>query len=150
MTKRRPGPPVPYGAGPYLEQLGLDLLSRADGKSHMWLVPQGWMKNFMGVVHGGILATVADTTAAQAVLSLFRSSPPRDPGADQQHVMLVTTELHTSFLAPVTSSAIEAFGEVIHTGRSLVRARASLYAAESGRRILEAVGCFMLLSSEPD
>lgn len=135
MTKPKP-PTRPYRAGPFLTHLGVELVMRAEGKAHVWLDVQDWMRNLTGFVHGGILATLADVTAGHAVISTFT-----DPKQT-----LVTTELHTTFLAPSRRGAIEGFGEVIHQGRSLVRARATLRAADSGAPLVEALASFMLLS----
>jgi uncharacterized protein (TIGR00369 family) len=139
MPKEKP-PTTPYRAGPFLTHLGVDLISRADGRAHLWLDVQDWMRNLAGFVHGGILSTMADVTAGHAVISTFRN----------RHQNLVTTELHTSFLAPVRKGAIEGFGEVFHEGRTLVRARATLKSADGGAPLVEAVACFMILPSLKD
>jgi uncharacterized protein (TIGR00369 family) len=126
---------IPYTAGPFLEYLGVNLVSRADGRAHIWVDVQDWMKNRAGFVHGGILATLADVAAAQATISTF---------ADRDQ-SLVTTDMHVTFLEPVNRGAIEGFGEVLHRGRSLVRVRARLRTAGRGRDLLEALATFMLL-----
>lgn len=126
---------IPYRAGPFLTQLGVKLVSRADGRAHIWLEVEDWMKSLSGFVHGGILATAADVVAAHAIISTLGSPAPT----------LVTTELHTSFLEPVSRGAIQGFGEIVHRGRSLVRVRATLRSVERERGILEALATFMLL-----
>lgn len=62
---------IPYRGDAFLKHLGVELVSRADGRAHVWLDVQDWMKNLGGVVHGGILVSLADVAAAHATISTF-------------------------------------------------------------------------------
>lgn len=126
---------IPHASGPFVTELGVELVSRGEGRAHIWVDLQDWMRNARGFVHGGVLSTLADVAAGHAALSKVESSG--------QTVM--TVELHTSFLAPIRHGAIEGFGEIIHEGRSLLRVRATLRASERNTALVDAVACFMIL-----
>jgi uncharacterized protein (TIGR00369 family) len=62
-----------------------------------------------GVVHGGILATLADTVAAVAAFSTLA------PGSQ-----IATIEMKINFLEPVVQGVLRAEGRVLRTGRNFV------------------------------
>jgi uncharacterized protein (TIGR00369 family) len=73
-------------------------------------------KQIHGVVHGGILAALADTTAAIAAYT----SVPR--GTE-----IVTVELKINFLEPVPGGRIKADGRVLRAGRNFVVAECEIF-----------------------
>jgi len=60
-------------------------------------------------LHGGILATIVDTTSAMALRTTFE---------DPENAGLTTTNLDVSYLRPATGD-LEATGEVVRAGRSM-------------------------------
>lgn len=62
-----------------------------------------------GPLHGGIIATIVDTTSAMALRTTFE-----DPAAAQ----LTTTNLDVSYLRPATGDLV-ATGEVVRAGTSM-------------------------------
>lgn len=86
--------------------------------------------------HGGLLMTLADTTACAAVLSLTGS----------QQVM-TTTDMNIRFLAPCNSAAV-ARARVIKFGRTIVPVHVDLY-DDQGRHIALAQVTYMRLERMP-
>lgn len=83
--------------------------------------------------HGGLLMTVADTTACWAILTRA--------GADAR---LTTTDMNIRFLAPCLSD-LTAKARLIKFGRTLCPVEVNLFDAE-GRHVAVAQVTYMLLS----
>ena len=91
------------------ELLGFDVESVHDGRAIFRLDVRPKHTQIHGVVHGGILAALADTTAAIAAYTAV----PR--GAE-----LATLELKINYLEPVPGGRIKADARVLRTGRNFV------------------------------
>jgi len=89
--------------------LGLVLESLERGQVAFTMRVQARHKQMHGVVHGGVLATLADTVAAIAAYTTV----PRD-------TQIATVELTINFLEPVPDGRIKAVGRVLRTGRNFV------------------------------
>ena len=104
------------GFAPHLlpAHLGVEPISCGDGKARMRLPFRPQHLQNLGVVQGGIIATLADMTMAWAVLSLVHPRPAP------------TVDLTVSYLRPVTEQDIECEAVVLRAGRSVAYARADV------------------------
>ena len=75
-----------------------------------------------GYVHGGILGTIGDTAAGYAAYTLM----PRDAS-------VLTVEYKMNIMAPGDGEFLIARGAVIRAGRTLVVARADVFAVKAGQ-----------------
>src|SRR6266446_8957759 len=91
------------------ELLGFDVESVHDGRAIFRLDVRPRHKQIHGVVHGGILAALADTTAAIAAYTTV----PR--GTE-----IATVELTINYLEPVPGGRIKADARVLRAGRNFV------------------------------
>src|SRR5208337_1671487 len=91
------------------ELLGFDVESVHDGRAIFRLDVRPKHKQIHGVVHGGILAALADTTAAIAAYTMI----PR--GTE-----LATLELNINYLEPVPGGRVKADARVLRSGRNFV------------------------------
>ncbi|CAM5784701.1 MULTISPECIES: PaaI family thioesterase [Brevibacillus] len=89
--------------------------------------------NSLGVVHGGILATLIDS----AMGSLINRSLPPDQYA-------VTTELKTNYLRPGKGEKLRAEASFIHRGQTLVVMDGRVY-DERDRLLAHGTGTFIVL-----
>jgi uncharacterized protein (TIGR00369 family) len=89
----------------------------------------------LGFLHGGVVATILDTTATFALIHAT--------GTDWN-----TVDLRVDFVRPAPSGPLEARGSAVQIGRRLGRAKADLYAAGSDRLLASATGTFV--RAEPD
>ena len=89
------------------ELLGFDVESVHDGRATFRLDVHPRHKQIHGVVHGGILAALADTTAAIAAYTAV----PRG-------VELATLELKINYLEPVPGGTVKADAKVLRAGRN--------------------------------
>jgi uncharacterized protein (TIGR00369 family) len=112
------------------ELLGFDVESVHDGRAIFGLDVRPRHKQIHGVVHGGILAALADTTAAIAAYTLV----PRG-------VELATLELKINYLEPVPGGRVKADAHVLRAGRNFIVAECEIY-NESGSLAAKALLTF--------
>jgi uncharacterized protein (TIGR00369 family) len=122
---------------PIATLLGFELVEVADGRAVFAVEPGDQHYNPIGVVHGGLAATLIDSATGCAV----HTTLPAGTG-------YTTTDVQVRFVRPITrdSGRIECVGEVVHRGRTLATAEARLTA---GDRLL-AHGTASLLILPPD
>ena len=91
------------------ELLGFDVESVHDGRAIFRMDVRPKHKQIHGVVHGGILAALADTAAAIAAYTVI----PRG-------MELATLELKINYLEPVPGGRVKADARVLRSGRNFI------------------------------
>jgi uncharacterized protein (TIGR00369 family) len=99
-----------------ITHLGFDVEKVEKGRAVFLLDVRAHHKQIHGVVHGGILAALADTTAAIAAYSVV----PR--GTE-----IATIELKINYLEPVPGGRIKADACVLRAGRNFVVAECEIW-----------------------
>jgi uncharacterized protein (TIGR00369 family) len=89
--------------------LGFEVESVAEGRAVLRMNAEARHKQIHGVVHGGILAAMADTAGAIAAYSVVPH------GAE-----LATIELKINYLEPVPGGQVKAVAHVLRRGRNFV------------------------------
>jgi acyl-CoA thioesterase len=112
------------------ELLGFDVESVHDGRAIFGMDVRPRHKQIHGVVHGGILAALADTTAAIAAYTVVARG-----------VELATLELKINYLEPVPGGRIKADARVLRCGRNFVVTECEIY-NESGSMAAKALLTF--------
>jgi uncharacterized protein (TIGR00369 family) len=102
------------------ELLGFDVESVHEGRAIFRMEVHPRHKQIHGVVHGGILAALADTAAAIAAYTAV----PRG-------VELATLELKINYLEPVPGGTVKADARVLRAGRNFIVAECEIF-NESG------------------
>ena len=97
------------------EMLGFKLESVEKGRAVLRLDVRRRHRQLHGVVHGGILAAMADTAAAIASYTVLPKG-----------TMLATVELSINYLEPVPRGRIKAEGRVLRAGRNFVVAECEI------------------------
>lgn len=123
---------------PVMSTLGFEGLDVGAGWARFWLTPGEHHLNPAGVVHGGVAAALLDLALGAAVQSTV------DVG-----VGLATTDLHVSYLRPLTlgSGKVQCEGRVIRVRRRMASVEGSI-ADPSGRIFAHATATFMLWEAE--
>ena len=116
------------------ELLGFEVESVHDGRAIFRLDVRPSHKQIHGVVHGGILAALADTTAAIAAYTVV----PRG-------VELATLELKINYLEPVPGGRVKADARVLRSGRNFIVAECEIF-NESGSMAAKALLTFSAAS----
>jgi uncharacterized protein (TIGR00369 family) len=112
------------------ELLGFDVESVHDGRAIFRMDVRPRHKQIHGVVHGGILAALADTTAAIAAYTVV----PRG-------VELATLELKINYLEPVPGGTVKADARVLRSGRNFIVTECEIF-NESGSLAAKALLTF--------
>jgi len=89
------------------------------------------MINSLGVVHGGVLTTIADMAMGYACSSLCT-------------LKVVTVELKLSFMKPVFSGKPTAEGKVLKKREHLLFASCAIF-DEDGHQVVTALGTYMMV-----
>jgi uncharacterized protein (TIGR00369 family) len=101
------------------ELLGFDVESVQAGRAIFRLDVRPRHKQIHGVVHGGILAALADTTAAIAAYT-----------AVPKGTEIATVELSINYLEPVPGGRIKADARVLRAGRNFVVTECEIFTEE--------------------
>lgn len=114
--------------------LGFQLEEIEDGRVMVTVEPAEFHYNPLGVVHGGLAATLFDSALGCAVQSLL---PPAHAAP--------TLQLTVNYVRPVTMDTGKVFcsGEVIHLGKRTATAEGRL-ADSAGKLYAHATGTFMI------
>lgn len=108
-----------------------------DDRTYSFEVPiTTFMKNSTGAVHGGILATLIDSTMG----SLINRSLPPDKYA-------VTTELKVNYLRPGLGESLRTEATFLHRGQTLVVMDTSIY-DDRNKRVAHGTGTFIVLDKK--
>ncbi|MGB2592525.1 MAG: PaaI family thioesterase [Candidatus Acidiferrum sp.] len=110
--------------------LGLKLESFKRGRVVFSMTVKPKHKQIHGVVHGGVLAMLADTVAAIAAYT-----------AVPQGTHIATVEMKINFLEAVESGRLRAEGRVLRAGRNFVVTECEVY-TESGEMAAKALLTF--------
>ena len=101
---------------PFEDLIGIELVQVEGGKAILECQARVKLTQGGGVVHGGVLTTLADTAVAMAIKSLL-----------PEGTVFATTELKMQFLTPVRSGRIRASAEVCSSEERTYYGRATLY-----------------------
>jgi acyl-CoA thioesterase len=116
---------------PFIQELGVEFVSGANGRSVVALDLTDWHMNSWAVAHGGVLLSLLDVAMAVAAWSL-------DPGAEGG----ITVEMKTSFLQPAKAgSRLIASGHAFHSSRTLAFCEGEIRNTDD-RLIAKAMGTF--------
>lgn len=101
---------------PFHSSMGISVEAVREGSVDLRLHAGPEHSNLHGTVHGGVLATLADTAAGLAV-----RSATTDPGGPHASV-----NLDVQYLAPAAAGPLLATGRVVKLGRRLAFAEAAI------------------------
>ena len=116
------------------ELLGFEVESVHEGRAVFRLDVSPRHKQIHGVVHGGILAALADTTAAIAAYTVI-------PRGEE----LATLELKINYLEPVPGGRVKADARVLRAGRNFIVTECEIF-NESGSLAAKAILTFSAAS----
>lgn len=106
-------------ASPFHASIGISVGSVREGEVDLMLEARPDHANLHGTVHGGVLATLADTAAGLAVRSAIA------PGSGH-----VSVNLDVQYLAPARPGTLLATGRVLRLGRRIAFAEAEVTDAD--------------------
>ncbi len=119
---------------PLLDTLAIEIVEAGQGQSTLRMTVDERHLRTLGMLHGGVTATLLDTALGYAVMSL---------AAEGFHA--VTAQLNVNFTRPVSmGEALEATGRVLHSGSQTAVASGEVRNAD-GKLVATATGTFLCL-----
>ena len=89
----------------YYRLLGMEVTEIKEGESRIQMPFKQDLTHPYGIVHGGAIASLADSAVAMALISLVE---PED--------RITTIEFKINFFAPISKGELEAHAKIIHKG----------------------------------
>ncbi|MCL5960440.1 MAG: PaaI family thioesterase [Chloroflexi bacterium] len=93
---------------PFYQLLGMELVELAEGYARFRMPVEDKLLQLYEAVHGGAIASLADSAAALALISLLTPAEKA-----------VTVEMKINYLAPTLAGELIAEGRVVHKGGRL-------------------------------
>jgi uncharacterized protein (TIGR00369 family) len=121
------------GRIPYAQLLGINFEDAARGAATLSMRARPELERFGGIMHGGALASLADTASAFAVLSTLEPA-----------VQTVTVDLTLHYLRPVTEGNLTARARVVRGGRRVATVSVEVF-DESGALVVTALTTYLKL-----
>ena len=120
-----------YHRNPFTEYIHAEVVPTADGGVHLELSVEDEHTNLYGIIHGGVLMTLADTACGAACLALNKKVVTIDLGMDFMHSVPLTTRLIAK-------------GTVLHDGRRTMTCESELR-DKNGKLYAKGHGTFYVL-----
>jgi uncharacterized protein (TIGR00369 family) len=109
---------------PIASLLDFEITLVEEGRVIFAVTPAEWMYNPIGSVHGGVAATLLDSSLGCAVHTVL-----------PEGARYTTTDLHVHYVRAMTAETGRVLAEssVVHAGRKLATAEGRLYAEADGK-----------------
>jgi len=104
---------------PFAQYVGIEIIEMVHGKSRILLNIQPFHKNQLGIVHGGVISTVADVAAGLAIAS-----------TTEKGQIPLTTDSYISYLKAVRGEQLDCNAEIIHKSNKNIRVESSVYSGD--------------------
>ena len=121
----------------FMRTLGVELVRLAPGEVDLAMPHRPELTQQHGYFHAGATATIADSAAGYAALSLY---PPRTG--------VLTTEFKINLLRPADGDRLIARGRVVKPGKTLTVCRSDVYGEREGRETHVATALFSMICVE--
>jgi uncharacterized protein (TIGR00369 family) len=119
---------------PYAQLLGIEFEDASRGTATLSMSARPDLERFGSIMHGGALASLADSASAFAVLSTL-------DGSEQT----VTVDLTLHYLRPATGGKLTAHARVLRAGRRVATVSVEIL-NESGALVVTALTTYLKLS----
>jgi uncharacterized protein (TIGR00369 family) len=101
--------------------IGFEVNDLGPGWAHCQIQSRQQLENPNGMMHGGVIATLIDASITQALLMTEPYQAIRDTRGT-----LSTIDLHVKYLRPARHGLIRCEARVVHLGRRVVHAQATV------------------------
>jgi uncharacterized protein (TIGR00369 family) len=119
---------------PYARLLGIKFEAATRGAATLSMSARAELERFGGIMHGGALASLADTASAFAVLSTL-----------EPEEQTVTVDLTLHYLRPVTEGELTARASVVRGGRRVATVSVEIF-NESGALVVTALTTYLKIT----
>lgn len=127
-----------FSTVPYPNWLGVKIARLSAGHADLSLVIKKHHQQYQGIAHGGVLASLADTAATFAALTII-----------PENTDVVTIEFKVNFLSAAPSGTLVAKGRTVRVGSRVAVSDVEVYGPKKDRLVM--AGTFtMLVFPKPD
>ncbi len=126
---------------PFFKLMGIELVDVEPGRAKLSASWRADLAQPAGIMHGGVIATLIDTTIAQSMLLT-----PRCIEAHARGARIVSVDLRIKYLRPVTEGAIICEAITPRVGRTITHSTA-VVTDSSGKEV--ATGDSIYMIAEP-
>lgn len=125
---------------PIAQTMGFTLVEVAEGRAVFELTPAEYHYNPVGIVHGGVAATMLDSAVGIAILSSLPAG-----------MTFTTLEIKVNYLRPMTAATgpVRAEGKVIHLGRQTAVAEGRVTGADGKLYAMASTTCMIMPLGQP-
>jgi uncharacterized protein (TIGR00369 family) len=123
-------------ASPFYQYMGMEALDSEGGLSHLRLTISENHKNLYGILHGGVIATILDSTCSIAVASLL------EPGE-----FSYTLDQRINYIGNTRSGVLTGRGKALHKGRKTAVSQGEIR-DEEGNLIAAGMSTLFLFRNE--
>lgn len=120
--------------------LGMELHEVEPGKARLSIVWRADLCQPAGILHGGVIASLADTAIAHAILLTAPNIESRTQGG-----RMVSVDLRIKYLRPVSSGRIFCDAKVVRLGRTIIHADAVVI-DEAGKEVALADSIYTIVT----
>ena len=120
---------IPPIESPFVDSLGVQVISAADGASEVLMQLGAAHMNTWGIAHGGVTMTLADVALAMAARSVAGDG-----------IGVVTVEMKVNFMQPGRGE-LRGFGRVLHRSTTMAYCEGEIRDSE-GHFVAKALGTF--------
>lgn len=106
------------GDGTFWTYLGCKLNRLDDGHVEIGLDVQAQHLNHMGIMHGGVHATLLDSAMGLVAM------------ASRPGQCVVTTNLNVHYAAPIRPGTVTVHAEIVHSSRNLLTAQGKIFGSD--------------------
>lgn len=111
----------------FLQYIGAELIDLSEGQAQIELSKRDELLQGNGFYHGGLLATVLDSTSCHAAATLLPIG---------QHV--VTVEMKVNYMRPATDDRLVVKAKVLNKGKNIIVCESEIFDKESGKLVNKA------------
>ncbi|SEA80500.1 acyl-CoA thioesterase [Thalassobacillus cyri] len=123
-----------FNASPFGTRLGMEIAALEEGKVQIRTPIESHLHNTIGTVHGGVYASILDTTMGILIRSIVKKPA-------------ITIHLDVNFFLPVTKGVLISEGSIIKQGKKIIVAEASI-TNENGDLLAKGSGTFQRKESK--
>jgi acyl-CoA thioesterase len=121
---------------PFYRLLGMKVLEIRDGKSRIQMPFRKKLTHPYGIVHGGAIASLADSAVAMALISLVKPSD-----------RITTIEFKINFFTPISQGKLTAQAEIIYKGSKTAVGDVAVI-NEGGKLVAKVIATYNIQSGE--
>jgi acyl-CoA thioesterase len=132
-----------FKAFPFNQLMGMELVDVEPGRARLSM---SWREDLCqpaGILHGGAMASLADTAIAHAILL----TPEHRAMRDEHGGRIVSVDLRLKYLRPVSEGKIFCDARVLRMGRQIIHTDAVITTPE-GKEIALADSIYMMVTGK--